>query len=320
MNPTWELWREQGVKYYLAISAGGLGLVFLLLHHRGVSFAGTYVPLLVGAAGGAAVWSRAPLAYLISLAVAISLEPNRFMLSARSGGGVWIVDVLLCVGTLAYMASQYRLQGLLKGVFPTVPQSGQDAAAALQGTRSRHGTDSRSAPQATPTALTRFASPVARRAVGSVTPREVGTLLLLLPVWAVLAEFLAVLLPTSVGNPDIHRPAVWRAMTLVWMLAVIGFVLAGILDYYYRRHMSAAEATLYLQDLLWKETRREQRRIQRWRAWARLGCPRLPLGRFMEVVGLIAEIVAIIVLPFIFVFLVWVVTTWFLRTVVGITP
>jgi hypothetical protein len=34
--------------------------------------------------------------------------------------------------------------------------------------------------------------------------------------------------------------------------------------------MSVEEATLLLQDTLWLETRREQGRINRWLAWARL--------------------------------------------------
>jgi hypothetical protein len=34
--------------------------------------------------------------------------------------------------------------------------------------------------------------------------------------------------------------------------------------------MTAEEATLFLQDVLWKETRGEQRRLNRWSAWARL--------------------------------------------------
>ena len=35
------------------------------------------------------------------------------------------------------------------------------------------------------------------------------------------------------------------------------------------------EAKLFLQDTLWQETRREQRRIQRWLVWSRLRRRRL---------------------------------------------
>jgi hypothetical protein len=37
-----------------------------------------------------------------------------------------------------------------------------------------------------------------------------------------------------------------------------------------QRQHPPAIAALYLQDVLWKETRREQRRLHRWLAWARL--------------------------------------------------
>jgi hypothetical protein len=37
--------------------------------------------------------------------------------------------------------------------------------------------------------------------------------------------------------------------------------------------MSVAEANLFLQDILWQETRGDQRRISRWFAWARLRRP-----------------------------------------------
>jgi len=44
---------------------------------------------------------------------------------------------------------------------------------------------------------------------------------------------------------------------------------SSILNYLARRQMTRAEAELMLQDILWRETRREQRRIGRWLAWSR---------------------------------------------------
>lgn len=248
--PSWLLWRETGVKYYLGVAGGGLGLVFLVLNQRGVPYFSCLLPLLIGAGGAALGWARTPIVYLIVLATVLSIEPNRYFMSPR-GGNVWLTDVMLCAGVLAFVAAQYRLQSLLKSVFPPALSPGQTATAALG----------------------KGAAPLEpRRASPTVSPRELGTLLLLLPAWGVIAHFVAALLPTSFGNPGL-RPGVWRGMTLLWLLGVAGLVVASVFDYYHRRHMTAAEATLYLQDVLWRETRREQRRHDRWRAWGRLGFP-----------------------------------------------
>ena len=45
---------------------------------------------------------------------------------------------------------------------------------------------------------------------------------------------------------------------------------AALLGHWRARQMTAAEGELSLQDTLWRETRREQRRLNRWLAWAEL--------------------------------------------------
>ena len=50
---------------------------------------------------------------------------------------------------------------------------------------------------------------------------------------------------------------------------------SSVLGYLAWIRMSPAEATLYLQDVAWRETRREQTRINRWIAWAKLKKRRL---------------------------------------------
>ena len=57
------------------------------------------------------------------------------------------------------------------------------------------------------------------------------------------------------------RPVVLSGALLLGLFALLG----------YRgwQRQSADEAALFLRDTLWAETRREQRRIQRWLAWRR---------------------------------------------------
>jgi hypothetical protein len=107
-----------------------------------------------------------------------------------------------------------------------------------------------------------------RRSRNLVTAQEIGRLLLALPIWAVLAMVIWSRLPFG---PNIgFFPWVWRAMVFVWVAGVGLFLTAGFFEYFRHRKMSHTEATLYMQDLLWHETRREQRRLNRWRTWAKL--------------------------------------------------
>jgi hypothetical protein len=269
----WVLWRDTGVRYYLAVGGGGLILVFLVLNQRGVPYLSCLLPLLVGAGGATIGWARIPVVYLVVLATVLSIEPNRYFMSSH-GGNVWLTDVLLCAGVLAFVAAQYRLQSLLKSAFPPALLPGE-AETRPQGP----------AP----------ANP--RRASRSVTPREVGTLLVLLPAWAIVAQLVAALLPASLGNPGL-RPAVWRGMTLLWLLSVAALVIASLFDFYHRRHMTSAEAMLFLQDELWRETRREQRRHDRWRAWGRLGFP-------LDIIDLLIDVAVMIWLATIVMILAW---------------
>jgi hypothetical protein len=63
-------------------------------------------------------------------------------------------------------------------------------------------------------------------------------------------------------------PWSWRVGLVVWWLAAALVLTATALGHLAWRRQSPAEAGVYLRDVLWHETRREQRRIQRWRAWA----------------------------------------------------
>src|SRR5258708_40255564 len=98
--PMWLLWRDAGVKYYLAVSGGGLLLVFLVLNQRGVPYLSCLLPLLVGAGGATIAWGRTPVVYLVVLATVLSIEPNRTFLRSHAAS-FWLTDVLLCAGVLA---------------------------------------------------------------------------------------------------------------------------------------------------------------------------------------------------------------------------
>src|SRR5262249_50680176 len=112
-----------------------------------------------------------------------------------------------------------------------------------------------------------------RRSARGVTAPEIKRLLWTLPLWAVLAQLLWRVVQGGQGNPGLRAP-VWHAVLLAWLLGLTGYVVASVIGYWQRRHMSVEQATLFLQDQLWAETRREQRRLNRWLAWGRRRPPR----------------------------------------------
>jgi hypothetical protein len=88
-------------------------------------------------------------------------------------------------------------------------------------------------------------------------------------VWVGLAVIAWSLLPGDwhlLGVP----PHVWRTVLLVWIVGLSFLVKASLLGHLGRVRMTRAEALILLQDAVWRDTRREQRRINRWLVWARL--------------------------------------------------
>ena len=98
---------------------------------------------------------------------------------------------------------------------------------------------------------------------------EVGMLILGSALWAGLAQVCWNLLPVDHPYLDFPSP-VWRAVVVAWIIGAGLYVVFGLLDYWSQRSMNAEEAAVFLQDVLWKETRGEQRRLNRWHVWARL--------------------------------------------------
>jgi hypothetical protein len=161
----------------------------------------------------------------------------------RSRGPLPVSDSLLALSLLGYAAAHYRLQGLLVRLFPPEPR--RRGAAAGQ----RH----EEAP---------------RRSPGSVTGREVVVLLLALAACGGLAALFWAWLQDQHAEDSPIGPSAWQGILVLWLLGGGVLVAAALLRYLALRRMTPPEAALYLQDVLWHETRREQRRLNRWLAWA----------------------------------------------------
>jgi hypothetical protein len=215
---------------YLLAGLGAIAVIGVALMQTTGRWA--LVPTLVGAAGLAFRWRSGSL--LVLAGIAIGQVGRSYYLHAGFGLRTSLAaDLGLCAATLAYVIAQYRLVGLTAGVFPPVRRK-------LDQPPPRPGS----------------ASTAELAAAGlSVAACSVGAFFL----WEVVGE---------VPAPWHMYPTTWRLGMVAWVLLGGLALAAAVLGHLGWRRLSPAEAAVFLQDALWHETRREQRRINRWRAWA----------------------------------------------------
>ncbi len=267
---------QRGALAYMMICLSSLLFLYQLMEENGAGD-WSFLPALIGSAGVFLRWNMAPLWLIGSMVLTFLAERNSFLL--QSTATLRLGDMLLCATVLAYTMAHFRLT-LIHTPFPTEQAP----------SRSR-----RSRPQQVDESDIQRDQPEAM----FIPARELGFLLLSLPVWTGLSHVAWLILPQRAGNPGVAVP-VWRLWWLLWLVGGIAFVVAAVLDYWYRRTMAVEEATLYLQDMLWRETRGEQRRINRWFAWARV-CARQPslwqdikANRWLLILILIADLLVVL--------------------------
>jgi hypothetical protein len=244
---------EPAVLLYQVVCLAGLGLVIVPRLAGGVGLLELFL-VVVGLLGVLTRWRLAPVVVLGLLAVSQLTQPllygvRGFATRPRAPDAA---DLLLCCGVLAYVAAHYRLQGLLSHILPPDPRNRVEGRPGL---------------------ATLWRRPVVRqpRAPRLVTPAELSLFVLSLPLWAVLAQAAWVWLAGRRSFLGLALPeAMSRFLLLAWLLGAGGLAVATLLGQWRRRTMTPAEGELLLQDVVWRETRREQRRLGRWLAWSRL--------------------------------------------------
>jgi hypothetical protein len=267
---------------YMALCYGSLFVVLLALLNRG--FGGwSLLPVLTGILALSFRWQSGPVLLLVAIAwlfVSDSLGMTPGSLAASVFGvimslvsraemapqvrgfshafpteGIPFADLILVIGVFGYCAGHYRIQSILEHIFPIDPRKKQ--------------------PQTEENTGFWFWRPRPKliqenRPAETATRREIALLVLTVPLWAGLAEIGWLWLSSSRGNRPLNLPGgLWRVILLTWILGV-GMLLAGfVLNYISSRNRSAQEGLLASQDILWQETRVEQRRVARWLAWFR---------------------------------------------------
>jgi hypothetical protein len=107
-----------------------------------------------------------------------------------------------------------------------------------------------------------------RRSPGLVAPREVLILLAGVPFWFALAWLCWRWLGRRQTTLDIDDRW-WQLMVVGWLFGLVAVATSALLRYSGQAQMRPEEAKMLLQDIVWRETSREQRSISRWIAWAR---------------------------------------------------
>jgi hypothetical protein len=207
------------------------------------------LPLLAGSVAVAACWSIGPPLVLLCLAGVLFVQ-----LRARGRGLLggapdsFAADLAISVATLVYVVGQYRLQSLVRFVFPP---------------------DYRRRRPRKPAAGLRLPPPEQPRSPDLVGQAELLQLALAGLVFGALAS-------AAWGAVVRQRPALgfdtreWQALVLVWSGGTLLAVAGAVAGYLRLRRSTPEEGLVYLQDQMWRQTRREQSRLNRWLAWARL--------------------------------------------------
>lgn len=245
-----ELGNDPAVRNYVVLCLGSMIalLAALVLQGMGTS---SLIPVLIGIMGVVTRWRAAPILVILSHSALYYVEMLGIYLTQQIEvfPDVKVGDLLMAAAILCYTAGHYRLQGLIREILPREAQRPSRRMI-------REHVGSTELPP--------------RRSTAAVPPGEIGNVAPL-TAWVAAAllvwVFLLVPSPRLVGYYDVR---ITRAFLLVWIVGVGLLVAGSLLRYLSARYLGRQEAMLWLQDQFWRETHREQRSVNRWRAWTRL--------------------------------------------------
>jgi hypothetical protein len=232
------------VRNYTLLCLAALFFMVVYLADKGLEWMCLF-PALVGSLGLLTRWSSGPILVLLTLMgllirASARLRMGQFLHS--SGQTPTAMELLLCAVVLAYVLAHYRLLALTNSVFP------------LKQRRAGQG---------------KTAEPGERRSADLVSEAEMITLGLTTVVCTGLAALLWTWMRVEVYWLEI-APELWRLLYIVWAVAVFVGLTVGVRGYLNLTRRKPQECLLFLQDQVWRWTRREQGSLNRWLTWARL--------------------------------------------------
>jgi hypothetical protein len=221
----------------------------------------TAIPLVLGALALLFRFTSGPPLVVLLLAglIMTQVSPEFFLFPV--GRPVIVAEtiayrVLLAAAVLAFVIAFYRRLAIQSGVFPP---DRRRAPAAKRGRK--------------PAPL-----PQVKRSAESVTLAELAALLPVL-IGSAAAGFFVWLALNRVSPPEgvfaERELNQWRLIVICCAIIACGVCALIPVTYLNRARGSATQNLLYLQDVLWRETRKEQGRINRWLARVRMRRRRL---------------------------------------------
>jgi hypothetical protein len=260
--------RDSVIRNYEHFSFAALLVVGLILVERGSGLL-SLIPFLIGLGGIAGRWRAGVPLFLMAVAFAVTCTNVR--LFRRMFTGHWDVDPLtdwlLAAAVLGYAAAQCRLQGAAQSIVPADPrQSPKPTETSLQ----EPGRQADFVRELVLLGLALLIWAALAPRLWDGLPRVAGGVLPD-PVWQALAPLVSERPSDELSAPIRDLLArIWRLVLLTWLLVLGTIIFNGLLSFLNRHKRRPDEALMFIQDLLWRETRGEQRRLFRWLAWARL--------------------------------------------------
>lgn len=258
------LFNDPAARGYTFTALGALAMIFLILFQQGSDLGGLLI-VIIGVAGVLMRWSKAPMLLLLVLTYFMwtpygvpgdgyenrwEIEESRFR----------IVNVMLVLAVLVYMACQFRLFGLVS------------QAMAYEGAVKRKG------------------EPPTRRPPSLIRPSELGVMFAVAAVLVVFGHVIWWLVnvievtpaedfPFRMGeggrslrgySRDGELPPGFTRFVLLIGILFFGFIVGRLVFGYWRlRMLGPAEGGMILLDGGWSETSRERSRLEKWRVWGR---------------------------------------------------
>jgi hypothetical protein len=248
------LMKDSATRSYVAISLAAQLVILVLMMRRGFG-PWTFLPIALAILGIVVRTHFAPLVVFVVLSAVLYMQDpfRQGVLLGPYFRRFSLPDWVLCGAVLAYFAAYYRFLGLVSSLLPHEARTRTVAASK------------------TPTVTQ---AEEERRKPRPVAPLEVSWLGLSLPIWAFSAQvclMLASVGATYMGFRERSRQQVLLSQGVLFVMILCAALLlaAAVFSYVGLQRWSRRQARLYLQDVLWQETRREQRRLYRWLTWAR---------------------------------------------------
>jgi hypothetical protein len=151
-------------------------------------------------------------------------------------------EMMLAAGTLLFVGSLHRLHSLVLSAAPHDPRLAEKSPRPL---------------------------PPQTRPESSLSAEEIVVWLLTVPVCVLAAELLRRALNRPTPIDDLVPWRIAHVFVALWLLVGDVLVFWTIFDYWRRTNMDPDVARMYLEDVTWRETRRDQGRMGRWLAWRR---------------------------------------------------